>query len=444
MVNRQEIRIPALGTDNTRAIQNAIDQAQNGPVSVIFEPGGHIAAGLRLRSNVTLDLQEGAELRFIPEYCAYAATEVAVEAEQSNRAMITAQGAERIAIIGAGRIICEGAARFSLGDDPVVGTRIPAVLRPRVLVLDGCRDVTLQGITVLDSPMWTLHFIGCSDLSIDGVRVDNDRRMPNTDGIVIDGCQKVSITHCEIRTADDGVVLKTSARVGGGIAGECRDIRVADCVVESRSCALKVGTESFALFRDLVFEDCRIEASNRGLGIFSRDGGAVENVRFSRITVDCHETPDGFWGSGEALTISVLDRRPHLAPAGVVRGVVVEDVSGTMQGAINLCAEHAGGISQVSIDRVGLQQVAGPLGTAQAYDTRPTPMDLEPSPDSEGRVNAWRKDAKGRIVGLIDYPGGMPALFARNVDGLKLSHFEVSQPSPLPEGWNLSPIDLGP
>ncbi|MEJ2003222.1 MAG: hypothetical protein P8X77_17935 [Maritimibacter sp.] len=115
-----------------------------------------------------------------------------------------------------------------------------------------------------------------------------------------------------------------------------------------------------------------------------------------RIKLDCHETPDGFWGSGEALTINVIDRRPDSRPAGAVRGVVVSEISGQMQGAINLFAERAGDISDVLVDGLSLKQRPGTLGTAQSYDLRPTAADLEADPDAEGRANAWRRGTDGR------------------------------------------------
>ncbi len=428
-----EIRIPAGDDVQTDRIQAAIDCA---PVRVVLEAGGHVSGGLRLRSDVTLHLDAGAELQFLPDYDAYADTRVGVVAEQSDRAMICAENAERIALTGAGRVICEGVRAFSLGDDAEMGTRIPAALRPRVLVLERCREVALQGITVCDSPMWTLHFVGCSDVTIAGVHVDNDRRMPNTDGIVIDGCQRVSIIGSEIRTADDGIVLKTSLGAGGVPVGPCSDIQVADCLIESQSCALKIGTESHDDFRRVRFEDCAITGSNRALGIFSRDGGVVEDVRFARIRLDSHETPAGFWGSGEALTLNTLDRRPDTRPAGAIRGVVFEDITGQAEGAINLWAERPGGIADVRLSRVALTQTPGALGTAHCYDLRPTPADLEAAPEAQGRMNAWRKGPDGRIIGLIDYPGGMPGVFAHNVTGLAVSDLAITRPDPLPEGWN--------
>ncbi len=260
------------------------------PLHVVLEPGIHRCGGLRLRSDLTIELSEGAELHFIADYEAYAQTTVAIVAEESDRAIMAASGASNIKLIGRGRIFCAGSTAYSLGDDGEMGTLVAARYRPRILVLDGCRDIVIEDLRIDDSPMWTMHFADCDNISVRGVKVDNDRRMPNTDGIVIDGCRNVVIEDSVFRTADDGIVLKTTRRRDGSLTGPCENISVRNCTIESRSCALKLGTESFSDFRNIAFEDVRIEKSNRGLGIFSRDGGVVENIRFRRISVDCHET----------------------------------------------------------------------------------------------------------------------------------------------------------
>lgn len=435
----QKIDIPARRGDVTAIVQQALDRAAQAPVHVCLGPGEHLSGGLRLLSDTVLELAEGAVLRFQPDYDAYAHTRIAIEAEQSDRAMIVAEGAARITLCGTGRIICDGASRFSRGQDAKMGTRVPMALRPRVLVFDRCEDVRLRQITVEDSPMWTLHFVSCTDLRIEGVRVDNDRTMPNTDGVVIDSCRNVLVSGCELRTADDGVVLKTSARADGQPADPCVDVVVQDCVVESRSCALKIGTESHADFRNITFQRCRVERSNRGLGVFSRDGGAVVGVVFRDIHLECTETPDGFWGSGEPLTVTVLDRR-DTRPAGPVSDLLVEGLRGTAHGAINLWAERSGDIAGVRLRDVALVQDPGPLGTALQYDLRPTPADLVPSDEAAGRVNAWRLGPDGRVIGLHDYPGGLPGLFAEGVADLSIDALEVQRPDPLPQGWSRAPV----
>lgn len=433
------IAIKASAQDATAEIQQAIDSvsaAGGGRVTLLS--GTHVAGGLRLKSGVELNLAADAVLQPRPDYEAYRDTTVSVIAEKSDRAMIVAANAEHIALTGPGRIEAGGAS-FIIGDDPVVGTYIPAQYRPRVLVLEHCRHVRITDLKVAQSPMWTLHFVDCEDIAIRNVTVDNDCRLPNTDGIVLDACRRAIVEDCVISTADDGICLKTSAGPDGKAVGRCENILVRRSVVSSQSCALKLGTESFGDFLNVTFEDCRVTSSNRGLGLFSRDGGHMRNVRFSRIDVDCHETPDGFWGSGEALTVTVVDRRPE-RQAGDVENLVVEGLSGRMEGAINLITKSAAAIRNVAIRHVAIKQQPGRLGTGLTHDLRPTNADLAPSADAEGRANAWTRGSDGRIVGLVRYPGGMPAVYLEGVENPSVEDITVERPEDLPEGWNPTAI----
>lgn len=435
MTALQDFRIDATGGEATAEIQAAIDHASalgGGRVSLLA--GVHVSAGLALKSSVELHLAEGACLRPIPDYEAYRDTTVSIIAEKSNRGMIVARNAENVRITGPGRIEA-GSEHFIIGDDPDVGTFIPAEFRPRVVVFEGCRNVGLVGFQITGSPMWTLHLASCEDVVIHDVTITNDRRLPNTDGLVLDACRRVLIEDCTISTADDGICLKTSAGLDGKAIGPCENVMVRRCKVSSLSCALKLGTESYGDFSNVVFEDCKVSESNRGLGLFSRDGGQMRNIRFSRIEVDCHETPDGFWGSGEALTVTVVDRRPG-RHAGAVENLLVEKISGRMEGAINLVSNSAAGIRNVQLNSITLAQEPGPFATGLRYDLRPTFADIAPSAAAAGRANAWTRGNDGRIVGLVDYPGGMPAIYLKGVAGLIARNVAVKRPAHLPEGWN--------
>lgn len=428
--------VPGDATLNVQAQIDAVSHAGGGRVTLLA--GRHVTSGLRLKNGVELHLAENAVLAPLPDYEAYRSTSVEVVAEGSDRGMIVATQAENIAITGPGTIEA-GGGHFIASDDKAMGTWVPAALRPRVVVFEGCRDIRIENLHVRNSPMWTLHMVDCRNIHLDHVDIANDRRMPNTDGIVLDACRQALIEDCRIVTADDGVVLKTSAGPDGEAVGHCEAIVVRRCDVSSMSCALKLGTESFGDFLDISFEDCRITDTNRALGLFSRDGGKISNIRFSRIEADCRETPGGFWGSGEALTVSVVDRRPE-RPAGRVENLVVEDLTARMEGAINLVSLSNAGIHNVQLTRVDLVQRAGSLGTGMQYDIRPTNADIAPSPDAAGRANAWTRGKDGKIVGLLDYPGGMPAIYLAGVHGFSAREIEITRTAPLPEGWNIKEL----
>lgn len=288
---------PAQGDDTVR-LQAAIDGlSASGGGRLELMAGIHVCRGLQLRSGVDLHLAAGAILRPVPDYEAYAHTSVSVIAENSDRGMIVAKDARRISLTGAGRIEA-GCDSFIVGDDETVGTFIPEEFRPRVVVFEGCDEVEISSVHICRSPMWTLHFVNCTDVAVRNVTIDNDRRLPNTDGIVLDACRGAVIEDCRISTADDGICLKTSIGPDRVAIGRCENILVRRCSVQSLSCALKIGTETHGDVTNVVFEDCSVSSSNRALGVFSRDGGRISNVRFSRIAVECRETPDGFWARG--------------------------------------------------------------------------------------------------------------------------------------------------
>lgn len=423
----------------TPQLQQALDDCAVRGVRLVLGPGVHSCGGLRLPSGTDLHLADDAVLRFLPDYQAYRDNRVGVIAEDSDAAMMLADGATNIRIGGRGLILGPGP-DFITGRLDDMGTHIPAALRPRVLVLKECEGVTLEDFRIHSSPMWTIHLIDCRNVTAERLSIDNDREMPNTDGIVIDSCDGVVIRHCTIATADDGIVLKTSVGSDGSPVGACRNIVVEHCEVESRSCALKIGTETHGDVENIRFSDCVLPRSNRGIGLFSRDGGLIRNVEARRIVVDTHETPDGFWGSGEAVTVNVVDRRAGKS-AGRIENIVFEDISGSMQGAINLVADSPSGIANVRLNRIGIAQVDGPH-KGHSYDVRPTHFDLAPSPDAAGRANAWVKDDDGKVIGLVAYPTGMPALFASNIENLSLEDVDFSRPSPLPAGWSAEAITI--
>lgn len=419
------------------SLQDALVEAAREGAVLHLRKGVYECGPLRLPSGTDLCLEEGAVLRFNPDYDLYASNTVDVIAEDSDRALILAQNASSIRIHGAGTIEAPGEA-YVEGMLEEMGTHIPSRHRPRTLVIDRCSDVRIEGIKIALSAMWTVHLIRSADVALERVSIINDRKMPNTDGVVVDACQRVSIIDCVIDTADDGVVLKTSRGGNGVPIGECSQIRVSGCEIISESCALKLGTESFADMTDILFEDCQISHSNRALGLFSRDGGRLANVTFRRLKLECRETPEGFWGSGEAITATALDRR-STQPAGVIENILFEDVEGLMEGAINLYADRPGVIRNVVLRRVHIRQQPGRFNACR-YDVRPTKFDLAPSPDAAGRANAWVRDADGKVIGLVSYPGGMPGVFASNVENLLLQEVKISRPNPLPEGFHPEPV----
>lgn len=437
------VAAPEDGEVITGALQAAIDAARGAGGGRVVVPAGTWTSGaIRLSDDIELHLPRGALLRASTDYADYAAGTVSVVAERSDRALISARGARNIAITGPGWIDGQGAA-WCDGDALVRGVRWAKDRRPRIVVLEDCVDIRIADLNVRAAPMWTIHLVGCRDILVEGCEIRNDMLMPNTDGVNFDSCQDGTLRDCVIEAADDCVCMKTSAVDDPVLARPCERIEVTGCTFRSNSCAIKIGTESHRDLRDARFADCVIADSNRAFGIFSRDGGTIERVRFESSRVDCHWTPDGFWGNGEAVTINAVPRRPGSLP-GEIRDVKIRDIEGTMESALNLVGLPERPLKRIAMERIDLRQVPGAGQDVPELDLRPTAAELTTHRDPAiGRENAWMLDAAGRVIGLEPYPGGLPGLWADHVDGLTCEDVSITRPTPLPARWNPNRVHYG-
>ncbi len=428
-----------MGSDITAPLQSTIDMARAAGGGRVVVPDGVWDTGaVCLFDNIELHLPGGATLRAATDYAAYGAGAVSVPAENADRALIVARDAANVAVSGPGWIDGQGGAWC--GDRLARGVKWVHGRRPRIIVMEACRNVRIAALNIRQAPMWTIHLVGCRDIVVEDCTIENDMLMPNTDGVNFDGCQDGILRRCTITAADDCVCLKTSAPADPRLASACERILVAQCSFRSNSCAVKIGTETHNDVRDAVFSQCTISQSNRAFGIFSRDGGTIERICFENSTVDCHWTPDGFWGNGEAITINALPRRAG-TPPGEVRDVVVRRVSGAMESTISLVGSAERPLKRIVLSEIDLRQNPVPGDTLPELDLRPTAADV--NEDHDPAVGVWKLDAEGRVIGMAPYPGGLPGIWAEHVSGLDLRTVEIARPDPLPAGWSADYVRCG-
>ncbi|SDQ12626.1 glycosyl hydrolase family 28 protein [Pseudovibrio sp. Tun.PSC04-5.I4] len=442
-LNIHHVTVSNGAKDITRNVQQAIDEVHAaGGGQVVLPRGQWVSKALKLKSYVDLHLPNGCELSCSTNYDELVEGQVSVIAEDSDRAFITARDQQGISISGSGAILGHSS-KWCSREGLFEGTLWPKMLRPRIVVFENCKDVSLTGISILEAPMWTIHLIACHQVKAEGLRILNDMRMPNTDGINFDSCTDASVLNCIIRAADDAICVKTCRKEDERLNGPAERIIVSNSNLSSRSCALKIGTETYQDVRDVLFTTCTITESNRAFGIFSRDGGNIERIRFSNCTVQCEQTPDGFWGSGEAITINTLPRIAGDVP-GYVRDVSVDGITGRAQGAINIVGHETQQIENVSLSNIQLSLEQGKHSGAYYLDLRPSPHDVNvlDNPD-EGRRNAWVKNEAGEILGLEHYPNGLPAVWLDHAQNIRCTDVVVHRPDPLPRGWSDEPVELG-
>ena len=305
-------RFGALGdgkTDDAVAIQQAIDRCSSEGGGRVLLPANHtfLAGPIELKSNVELHLQATATLLANPDESIY---HLSAFGDNKGEGMmwIYAQHAQNISITGMGTISGNGVAFMGAELDDSYELKPVTTFdpRPHVITLTDVRNVVVRDVTIRDGAYWTLHLVGCDGAVIDGINLLNNLKIRNGDGIDLDHSRNVRIANCHITSGDDCICLKNRRETAQ--YGSCHDIVVTNCVMTSRSCAIKIGSENMDSIYNVLFDNCIIKASNRGLGIQNRDEGTVTDVVFSNIMLDCRLWSDVWWGKAEPIYVTSYPR----------------------------------------------------------------------------------------------------------------------------------------
>lgn len=354
-------------TSDTAAIQRAIDTCCAAGGGRVVLPGGHTyrCGALILRSNLELHLEMGAVLKgsdnlsdyLLPENRAGSPEMHGIPSYENceytgapNHYFLYARDCDNLAITGLGAI--DGNEAIFYGEENRF--HIEGIFYPRapLLFLENVSHLTIKSVTMRNSAFWTVHMVGCSDVLIDGIRILNNLRMANCDGIDPDHCRNVRIANCHIECADDCIVFKNTAAAMQ--YGPCENITVTNCTLTSTSAAIKFGSESEDLFRNILIENCVISRTNRAISLQLRDKGSIENCRFHNICIHTrlfHR--DSFWGAAEPIAVTVLKRKTD-TEVGSIRRIRFSNISCESENGILLYSENPEGISDITFDNVSL------------------------------------------------------------------------------------------
>jgi hypothetical protein len=317
----------------TGACQAAIDACTAAGGGTVRVPPGEYSVGMiQLKDNVTLHIDAGATLFLIQDNTLF---------PRGRRAMVFAENASNIGVIGRGRL--DGLAQYEFtamrGVDPEIAQEIEIAraagidmrryyrvgVQTYMFILNNCRNVLLRDIAIVHSPLWNVRLNDCDRVHVHGVYIYSDlEKGVNADGIDIVSSRNVTISDSIIETADDAIVLKTIAR-DGQPAHPTENVTVTNCVLTSSSTALMIGTETEADVRHVLFNNCAIRNSNKGFGINVQDGATVSDVVVSNLTIETGRRHWNWWGSAEMCKL-VLKKRTPKSRLGAIRDIVVDNV----------------------------------------------------------------------------------------------------------------------
>lgn len=292
-------------------LQKAIDSCSVSGGGVVKVTQGHyyLNGPLHLKSDVNLHLDEGAYLQFSgksSDFLPVVLTRWEGTELYGHSPMIYAYHANNIAITGKGTIDAQGGIEFAawskieandrdrlreMGDKLVpVNERIfgkGTVLRPSCIQPFGCSRVLIEGITVKDSPFWTIHPVYCDNVIVRGVTIDS--HFPNNDGCDPESTSNVLIENCTFQTGDDAIAIKSGRDTDGRHIGRpSRNIVIRNCIFHSECNGLCIGSEMSGGASNVYMNNIEIGTVKNAIYFKSnRDrGGYIRNIVVDSITVE--------------------------------------------------------------------------------------------------------------------------------------------------------------
>ncbi len=310
-------------TDCTEAFKAAVNTCSlAGGGRVIIPPGKYLTGPVRLRSNVNLHISDGAFLLFNTSTDMYLPSVYTrwegVEC-MNYSALIYAFEEENIAVTGKGTL--DGQADNKhwwpwngspfYGASPDSPNQRPArsklfeygknnapvkdrefgkgsFLRPNFVQFYKCRNILIQGVTLRNSPMWNIHPVLSSNITVRDISVISHG--PNNDGCNPESCKNVLIENCYFDTGDDCIAIKSGRNNDGRRVGvPSENIIIRNCRMKDGHGGVTIGSEASGGVRNVYAENCNMDSPNlnRALRIKTNSvrGGFIENIFMRNVTI---------------------------------------------------------------------------------------------------------------------------------------------------------------
>jgi hypothetical protein len=411
-------------TVNTTAIQKAIDACHAaGGGRVVVPVGVFVSGSLRLKSRVTLKIDQGGILRGSPRIGDYTVETAPLHwggfwkfaASQWKQCLIYAEDAEQIGIEGPGTIDGQGGRKRKVFPNP------GDPRRPMLVRFERCRDIVVHDVTLLDPAAFTTFFVRSEDIAIERVTI-RSRNSPNGDGLDFDGCRRVRIKDCDLDTGDDGIAPKTFHPDWPN-----EDFMISGCRITSRWHAIRVGGESIGAIRRLSVRDCVFTHCQGGIKIESCEGALFEDLSFAGIEMKQVCQPFMVLASRFPFSAHGTSARP---PVGRIRNVRFKDIRMVAGAGDDVGLRDKRGADD-QFERIGSAVVSLP-GTS-IEDVSFANVDITVpgggTPEQAARLEvAELLEASDYIKWAVPFDGELPAsaLYLRHVKGVRLENVQLA------------------
>jgi len=299
--------------DASKGINATIQAAKAVGGGIVYIPAGNYTCGpIELVSNLELYIEAGAILKFPAQNLPF--TKGRNQSVECLTAvpLIGGHNLENVTIKGGGTITTSNAEWMKLkprygGSAAGVNwanllksleNRTPAMeeeylkaapeLRPPFIQVMNCKNINIEGIHIIGSPMWPVHILYSENVVVHGITIDTYPGV-HTGGIYLDSSSYVRISDCFIETGDDGIVIKSGKDADGlRVNRPTENVTITNCTVRKAHGAVTLGSETAGGLRNIVVSNMICEGTQVGIRIKSRRGrgGFVEDVRFNNWTME--------------------------------------------------------------------------------------------------------------------------------------------------------------
>jgi len=393
-------------TDDTAALNKAVEGcAAAGGGVVRFPPGKYLTATIHLKSNVTLQLDEGAEIVGAPEpekYQNFAPPRGTPLASRLwwHRALVLGVGVENVAITGRG--VINGNKVF----DPRGEERMRG---PHAVLFGNSKNVTIRDVSIVDAANYAVMLEFTSGVVVRGVKITGGWDGVHFRGCTDNPCRDVSITDCQIFTGDDS------------IAGwYWEDTLIANCVINS-SCN---GIRLIGPAKNLVIHDCLFYGPGKFEHRSSRDQKRRNMLAGLCLQPGAWDRTEGLLDGVHASNLTMHDVTTPLHFAvkeGNTVGRVTVDglkATGVYRAAMSVEGWAKEPIGRVSLRDVDVEFTGGGTAEQAAMQVKSPGVDARPLPAWGLYVrNVKQLDLENVRLG-VEKDDERPVMIAEGVDTL--------------------------
>ena len=257
----------------TENIQRVIDlAASNGGGVIVIPEGTYLSGSLFFKPGTHLHLLKGGKLKGSDAITNYKIVKTRLEGQTLDyfAALVNADGCNGFTISGEGTIDGNGH-RFY--DEFWLRRKVNRkctnleALRPRMLYVSNSSDVTVSGITMMNSGFWTNHLYKCDRIKYLNVTIlaptDGYPKGPSTDAIDLDVCNDVLVSNCYMNVNDDAVCLKGGKgtyvdTIPGN--GSVNRVIIDRCTFGKTNAGVTFGSEAWDC-SNVIMKDCKFDGT---------------------------------------------------------------------------------------------------------------------------------------------------------------------------------------